>query len=77
MSLAEKVGFEPTLGIHLNQISSLAHSTTLPPLLIRSFLYYPESSKAHEYSRCIFIRKDQIESFPSPFAVPNRITMLS
>ncbi len=33
--LAEEVGFEPTLGLPLNQISSLAHSTTLPPLLLK------------------------------------------
>ena len=29
--LAEGVGFEPTLRITVNQISSLAHSTSLPP----------------------------------------------
>ena len=30
--VAERVGFEPTLRRTVNQISSLAHSTTLPPL---------------------------------------------
>jgi hypothetical protein len=36
------------------------HSATSPD----SVFYYPESSKAHEYSRCIFIRKDQINVSP-------------
>ncbi len=31
-SLAERVGFEPTLPLPVNRISSAAHSTTLPPL---------------------------------------------
>src|SRR6185312_4031972 len=30
--LAERVGFEPTVGFHLRLISSQVHSTTLPPL---------------------------------------------
>ena len=30
--LAERVGFEPTVGLHLRLISSQGHSTTLPPL---------------------------------------------
>ncbi len=30
--LAERVGFEPTVGLHLRLISSQVHSTTLPPL---------------------------------------------
>src|SRR5690606_21228131 len=30
--LAERVGFEPTVGSHLRLISSQVHSTTLPPL---------------------------------------------
>jgi hypothetical protein len=30
--LAERVGFEPTLPLPVNRISSAAHSTTLPPL---------------------------------------------
>lgn len=30
--LAERVGFEPTLRLPVNRISSAAHSTTLPPL---------------------------------------------
>ena len=32
MNLAERVGFEPTLRLPVNRISSAAHSTTLPPL---------------------------------------------
>jgi hypothetical protein len=31
--LAERVGFEPTLRLPVNRISSAARSTTLPPLL--------------------------------------------
>ena len=31
-NLAEKVGFEPTEGLHLRLISNQVHSTTLPPL---------------------------------------------
>ena len=30
--VAERVGFEPTVGFHLRRISSAVHSTTLPPL---------------------------------------------
>ena len=30
--MAERVGFEPTLPLPVNRISSAAHSTTLPPL---------------------------------------------
>ena len=30
--VAERVGFEPTLRLPVNRISSAAHSTTLPPL---------------------------------------------
>jgi hypothetical protein len=30
--LAERVGFEPTVGLRLRLISSQVHSTTLPPL---------------------------------------------
>ena len=30
--MAERVGFEPTVGFHLRRISSAVHSTTLPPL---------------------------------------------
>ena len=30
--VAEGVGFEPTVGLHLRLISSQVHSTTLPPL---------------------------------------------
>ena len=32
--VAEKVGFEPTEGLHLRLISNQVHSTTLPPLQI-------------------------------------------
>ena len=32
MILAERVGFEPTVDLHPRLISSLVHSTTLPPL---------------------------------------------
>ncbi len=31
--MAERVGFEPTVGLHPRLISSQVHSTTLPPLL--------------------------------------------
>lgn len=31
-AVAERVGFEPTVGFHLRRISSAVHSTTLPPL---------------------------------------------
>ena len=31
-NMAERVGFEPTVGLHLRLISSQVHSTTLPPL---------------------------------------------
>jgi hypothetical protein len=31
-TVAERVGFEPTVGLHLRLISSQVHSTTLPPL---------------------------------------------
>ena len=31
-AMAERVGFEPTVGLHLRLISSQVHSTTLPPL---------------------------------------------
>ena len=30
--MAERVGFEPTVDLHLRRISSAVHSTTLPPL---------------------------------------------
>ena len=33
--LAERVGFEPTVRLHVHRISSPAHSTTLPPLQVR------------------------------------------
>ena len=33
--MAERVGFEPTVGLHLRRISSAVHSTTLPPLRIQ------------------------------------------
>src|SRR5882757_2648365 len=32
ISLAEREGFEPPIGLHLCRISSAVHSTTLPPL---------------------------------------------
>jgi hypothetical protein len=35
--LAERVRFELTVRLNVRQISSLVHSTTLPPFLIRSF----------------------------------------
>ena len=35
--LAERVGFEPTVGLHLRLISSQVHSTTLPPLRSAGF----------------------------------------
>ena len=35
VKLAERVGFEPTVGLNLRLISSQVHSTTLPPLLNR------------------------------------------
>ncbi len=38
LGLAEGVGFEPTVGLHLRLISSQVHSTTLPPL--RSAQFY-------------------------------------
>ena len=31
-TLAERVGFEPTVSLHPRRISSAVHSTTLPPL---------------------------------------------
>ncbi len=34
--MAERVGFEPTLRLPVNRISSAAHSTTLPPLRKRA-----------------------------------------
>ena len=34
--MAERVGFEPTVRLHVRLISSQVHSTTLPPLLCRS-----------------------------------------
>ena len=37
INLAERVGFEPTVGINLRLISSQVHSTTLPPLRGRAF----------------------------------------
>jgi hypothetical protein len=33
--LAEREGFEPSVGSHLRLISSQVHSTTLPPLRVR------------------------------------------
>ena len=41
--LAERVGFEPTLGVNLNQISNLAPSTTRPSLH-RYGYQFPSSS---------------------------------
>jgi hypothetical protein len=35
--LAERVGFEPTVRLHVHRISSPAHSTTLPPLQVRAW----------------------------------------
>ena len=35
--LAEKVGFEPTVGFTLRRISSAVHSTTLPLLRTKDF----------------------------------------
>ena len=32
LSMAEREGFEPPIGLHLCRISSAVHSTTLPPL---------------------------------------------
>src|SRR5512139_951398 len=40
--MAERVGFEPTVGLHLRLISSQVHSTTLPPL--RRRVLYPRSA---------------------------------
>ena len=34
--MAERVGFEPTVGSHLRLISSQVHSTTLPPLRVEN-----------------------------------------
>ena len=34
VSLAEREGFEPPIGLHLCRISSAVHSTTLPPLQV-------------------------------------------
>jgi len=39
--LAERVGFEPTVGLHLRLISSQVHSTTLPPLRSARFYTHP------------------------------------
>ena len=41
--LAERVGFEPTVGLHLRLISSQVHSTTLPPLRLK--LNYSQPSE--------------------------------
>ena len=35
MYLAEGVGFEPTIRLNVYRISSPAHSTSLPPFLVR------------------------------------------
>ncbi len=35
--LAEREGFEPSIGLTLRRISSAVHSTTLPPLQRRAF----------------------------------------
>ena len=41
---AEREGFEPSLPVKINQISNLAHSTTLPPLRIEVENYLSLSS---------------------------------
>lgn len=41
--LAERVRFELTVRLNVRQISSLVHSTTLPPFLIRSFPHQREA----------------------------------
>ena len=40
--LAERVGFEPTVGSHLRLISSQVHSTTLPPLRVENVVVISE-----------------------------------
>ncbi len=37
-SLAERVGFEPTVDSHPRLISSQVHSTTLPPLRLKPIM---------------------------------------
>ncbi len=39
MDLAEREGFEPSVGLTLRLISSQVHSTTLPPLRTERRLY--------------------------------------
>ena len=43
--MAEKEGFEPSIPVKVYQISSLAHSTTLPPLR-NVHRVYPTQHKA-------------------------------
>ena len=43
--MAERVGFEPTVGLRLRLISSQVHSTTLPPLRAGA-AFYPNDSKS-------------------------------
>ncbi len=38
-NLAEREGFEPSVGLHLRLISSQVHSTTLPPLQMTILLF--------------------------------------
>ena len=37
LKMAEREGFEPSIGLTLRRISSAVHSTTLPPLRRRAF----------------------------------------
>ena len=48
--LAERVGFEPTVRLHVRLISSQVHSTTLPPL--RGHYYQRVTSRFGRSAEC-------------------------
>ncbi len=51
LMLAEREGFEPSVGSPLRLISSQVHSTTLPPLLVRFRLSKPIFYQAESASK--------------------------
>ena len=56
--MAERVGFEPTVGLHLRLISSQVHSTTLPPLQMPLVV-----GKARRLAHAVASRKPPRDTF--------------
>ncbi len=61
LSMAERVGFEPTVPLPVRLISSQVHSTTLPPLLVTGSLHRETATitdfrAPFQEARAIFVR---------------------